>query len=197
MNQTYSVVVPVRPHDIAMHVASIYDVENEHDYIMDKALQAYTQHRRSEEDAGHFRIGRGEGGGKGGVGGGGRPQTAKASLSSRQDHQNTNNSTHCHHHHQRHRRRLLSSSSDGNLSSCSSSFSSSRNALLSERKKAGFKLSLCTLKDGTGNEPIPVPHTHSTPGPGFLPLQRPWSALPSGRLDAIREVSLANNVAER
>ncbi|KAK7484017.1 hypothetical protein BaRGS_00024752, partial [Batillaria attramentaria] len=43
--------VPVRPHDITMHVASIYDIENEHDYIMDKALKAYTKHRMSEENA--------------------------------------------------------------------------------------------------------------------------------------------------
>ena len=163
----------------------ISDVENEHDYIMDKALQAYSQHRRNEIEDDWTEGGGGE--------------TSPRHNRARHNH------IHNHSHPQRPPRRVLSSSSgsnDGTLSSTSSSSSSSssqlKNAWLEERKRRGFRLALCTLKDALGNEPDPVPHTYSSPGPGFLPLQRPWSASPSGRLDAIREVSLANNVvAER
>ena len=60
-------------------------------------------------------------------------------------------------------------------------------------------MSLCTLKDARGQEPQPVPHPYSRPDPGgaLLPLKRPWSASPAGRLHAIREVSLANGLTER
>lgn len=171
---------------------------------MGKALQAYSKHRQNEAENGWTGEEGGDGGERGKGGGGGGRQTPQRPQKRHNNHgySKTNSQP------QRPRpRRFLSSSSgsnDGTLSSTSSSSSSSSSSSLSkpsawleERKRRGFRLALCTLKDALGNEPNPVPHTHSTPGPGFLPLQRPWSASPMGRLDAIREVSLANNVAER
>ncbi|XP_076444051.1 uncharacterized protein LOC143282329 isoform X2 [Babylonia areolata] len=179
---------PIKLHDVTMHVASIYDVDNEHSYIMGKALQAYHQHRQSEEEE--------------------KPTTQERPLSISPNHNRHNNHAHHHHNnnHQQRRRRWLSSSSGINegvshsASSPRSSSSSSNSSSLSERQRRGFKLALCTLRDPLGKDLGPAPHSHSTPTQGARPVQRPWSAAAAfsshGRLDAIREVSLANCVQE-
>ncbi|KAL8586441.1 hypothetical protein ACOMHN_050036 [Nucella lapillus] len=201
--------LPVKTHDVTMHVASIYDVENEHDYIMGKALQAYRKHRQSEEQT-----------------------VTPPPRDTFPPPSTTNHHPHLHHHQHHHHqgRRFVHTSNSSNEESAttslrspsstispktlrSSSSSSSSSTLLSKtspsttsssplndrRRPRGFKLSLCTLKDTLGKDLGPLPHSHSSPGPGpgIVSQQRPWSASPhQGRLDAIRQVSLVNGALQ-